>query len=540
MTIQKEWWRGGIIYQIYPRSFMDSNNDGVGDLNGITSKLDHVASLGVDGIWISPFFKSPMKDFGYDVADYCAIDPVFGTMDDFRAMLDRAHKLDLKVMIDQVWSHTSDQHDWFKTSRANKNNDKADWYIWANPKADGTAPNNWLSYFGGPAWTWDAQREQYYFHQFLKEQPTLNLWNPSVKNAIRDVARFWLDMGVDGFRLDAMQTYLSDPQLRDNPACTPGLAADLPKNNPMAYQLRKYTANLPECMNWIEEMRAFINQKWPDTCLLAEVGGDDPEKAGSSYVQTGKRCHLAYSFALTSSTMTFQEILRPAVRVEELIKDGWFCWATGNHDSKRVVSRIKGNSPDSDKALFATMVGLSLRGSYCFFEGEELGLPQTELTYEEIVDPYDKMLYPQHVGRDGGRTPIPWKHDAPNGGFSTAERTWLPVPQTHKDLAVDLQEKDPNSVLNRMRNFILWRKKKDVLRLGDIKIIEMAEPILAFRRSLNDEEIICIFNCGDAEKSISADIVGKASLLSEVSTGVEVKDGSIRLRGFGAAFFGSK
>lgn len=302
MNNRPEWWRGGIIYQIYPRSFMDSNGDGIGDLPGITGKLDYVAALGVDAIWISPFFKSPMKDFGYDVSDYRDVDPVFGTLDDFRTLLNRAHELNLKVIIDQVWSHSSDQHDWFKESRRCCDNAKADWYIWSDPKPDGTPPNNWLSYFGGPAWTWDSRREQYYYHQFLKEQPTLNLWNPDVREKIKNTAAFWLDMGVDGFRLDAIHTYLSDQQLRDNPVRSKGEMTDVPGNNPLSYQMRKHTANLPENITWIEELRAFVDQ-WPDCCILAEVGGDDSEYAAATYVQTQKRCHLAYSFGLAGTGM---------------------------------------------------------------------------------------------------------------------------------------------------------------------------------------------------------------------------------------------
>jgi alpha-glucosidase len=326
--------------------------------------------------------------------------------------------------------------------------------------------------------TWDARREQYYFHQFLKEQPNVNLWNPDVRKAIKEIAAFWLDMGVDGFRLDTIQTYLSDQKLRDNPPCPPGQAADMPSNNPMSRQLRKYTANLAEVVDFIEEIRNFIDQ-WPDRCLLAEVGGDDPERAAAD-VQTGHRCHMAYSFALIGTSMSMNEVLRPVRRVEELLNDGWFCWATSNHDSKRVATRMKGNAPAKDKAVFATMLGLSLRGSYYLYEGEELGLPQAELAFEDLVDPYDIMLYPHHVGRDGCRTPMPWHGDVPQAGFSTAQKTWLPIPAEHAALAVDVQEKNPDSVLHGIRSFIAWRKKHDALRLGSIEILnEVAEPVLA-------------------------------------------------------------
>lgn len=535
MTQSTQWWRGGIIYQIYPRSFMDSNGDGIGDLPGITSKLDYIASLGVDGIWISPFFKSPMRDGGYDVSDYCDVDPIFGRLDDFRELLNRAHALNLKVLIDQVWSHTSEQHPWFKNSRSAINSEKTDWYIWADPKPDGTPPNNWLSYFGGPAWTWDSTREQYYLHQFLKEQPNLNLWNPAVREALKETAAFWLDMGVDGFRLDAIQTYLSDPQLRDNPACEPGLSTDIPRSSPMARQLRKYTANLPEAIEWIEELRSFTNH-WPDICLLAEVGGEDPEKAGSNYVKTSKRCSMAYSFALIGTTMSRNDILKPLQRIEELIEDGWSCWAASNHDSKRAASRLQGDAPLSDKALFATKVGLSLRGSYCLYEGEELGLPQAELAFEDIVDPYDKALYPKHMGRDGCRTPMPWKKDSPHAGFSTA-KPWLPVSADHLPLSIDAQESDKTSVLHQMRSFIAWRQKNPAMRLGDIEILDMPEPILAFHRKLDGQKIFCIFNCGDKAQTVPASLIKDASLLYDISTGIQTNDKSIDLAPFACGFF---
>lgn len=537
MPVQNEWWRGGVIYQIYPRSFMDSNGDGIGDLPGITSKLDYVASLGVEAIWISPFFKSPMKDFGYDISDYCDVDPCFGTLDDFRKLLERAHALGLKVMIDQVWSHTSDQHDWFKESRSNRDNPKSDWFVWADSKPDGTAPNNWLSYFGGPAWTWDSRREQYYLHHFLKDQPTLNLWNPTVRQAIKDAAAFWLDMGVDGFRLDAIHTYLSDRSLQDNPVRTTGKTTDMPSSNPMARQIRTNTTNLSENLDWIEELRAFVD-RWPDRCLLAEVGGDDSEQAAASYVQTGKRCHLAYSFGLVGTAMSTAEILRPVNRVEELIDDGWFCWAISNHDFKRVASRLKGNAPLADKALFASTLGLSLRGSYCLYEGEELGLPQAELAYEDLVDPYDKMLYPEHVGRDGCRTPMPWTKSAPHAGFSTAKgKTWLPVPPEHQALSVDAQEKDPGSTLNRMRAFLAFRRNNDVLRLGEIEILDAPENVLAFRRTHGNRSMVCVFNSGDRGATIPAALAGGGTLATEISRNASVANDEIALKSYGYAFF---
>ncbi len=516
---------------------MDSNNDGIGDLPGIAQKLEHVAALGADAIWISPFFKSPMKDFGYDVSDYKDVDPVFGTLKDFKTVLDRAHTLGLKVIIDQVWSHTSDQHAWFAESRRSKDNARHDWYVWADPKPDGTAPNNWLSYFGGPAWTWDSRRCQYYLHHFLKEQPTLNLWNSDVRAAIKDTAAFWLDMGVDGFRLDVAHGYLYTPGIPDNPARSPNdpLPTDMSMSNPMTWQRRIHSMNVPENLDWIAELRAFVN-KWPQRCLLGEVGGDDSEREAVVYTQTGKRLHLAYSFGLVGSAMTEKDIRGTVSRVQELIGDGWMCWAISNHDFKRVASRLNGSAPRADKALFATILGLCLRGSYCLYQGEELGLPQAELTYEELQDPYDKVLYPEHTGRDGCRTPMPWQANAPQAGFSGAVRTWLPVSPLHVPLSVDAQMADKESMLNKVRTFLAWRKNTPALQVGDFAWIDTSGPVVGFRRFCEGKSIACFFNPSDREESFPAAIVKTKTMNDQSRHGIQ--DGAlVRLGPFGYAFF---
>jgi alpha-glucosidase len=494
---ETNWWRGCVIYQVYPRSYQDTSGTGVGDLSGVTRRLEHIASLGVDGIWISPFFKSPMKDFGYDVADYCDIDPLFGTLDDFRRLLDKAHNLNLKILIDMVWSHTSDQHAWFKESRRDRTNPKKDWYVWADPKPDGTPPNNWLSYFGGPAWTWDSRREQYYLHHFLKEQPTLNLWDKEVEQAIFDTAKFWLDMGVDGFRLDVAHAYLYDLQLRSNPAkgADDPWPTDVPSSNPMARQRRVHQMCVPENLTLIERIRAYVNQ-WPNRCLLGEAGGDDSEAVATSYVQTGKRFHMAYSFGLVGTDMTPTAITKAVIGVQSRIKDGWICWATSNHDFARPVTRL--NPPpglEHDAAILNMALGLSLRGSYCVYQGEELGLPQAQLSFDELQDPYDIMLYPEHVGRDGCRTPMPWQHDAPHGGFSEAAKTWLPVKAPHLDLAVDVQDNDDGSILNAYRTFLKLRQSTPALKNGEFNWLVMPYPLIGFLRIDDDgHQYGCYFN----------------------------------------------
>lgn len=535
-----EWWRGAVIYQIYPRSFKDSNGDGVGDLNGIIQHLDYVAALGVDGIWISPFFKSPMKDFGYDVSDYRDVDPVFGTLDDFHALLHRAHELGLKVLIDQVWSHTSDQHDWFKESRQNCDNARHDWYIWADPKPDGSAPNNWLSWFTcSPAWTWDARRNQYYLHHFLPSQPNLNFWNPDVRQAIRNIALFWLEMGVDGFRLDVANYYYCDMHLRDNPARGPNdpIPDDPPPSNPTYHQVRIHSVDQPETLQMIRDIRALIDQ-WPDRCLLGEAAGENSEEIAALYTQGGDTMNMAYSFGLLGSDMSYAPVHNAISRMQRVIRDGWTCWAVSNHDFKRVASRVPGEAPLYDKALFATTLGLTLRGSYCLFEGEELGLPQAELSFDDLQDPYDKALYPAHVGRDGSRTPMPWVKGAPHAGFSTALKTWLPVSTEHLTLAVDAQMEDPGSFLKRFKILLQWRKENAVLRLGDLALIEAPAPVLAYRRTYEGKTVVCVFNCSDLPAEISEEgLTGGLEPVRDISHNAEIRNGTIVLKPYGYCIF---
>ena len=541
--MSQEWWRGCVIYQVYPRSFCDSNADGVGDIQGLISKLRHIADLGAEAIWLSPFFRSPMKDFGYDVSDYRDVDPIFGTLEDFQELIKKAHALDLKIMIDQVWSHSSDQHIWFKESRRSRDNDKADWYIWADPKADGTAPNNWLSYFGGPAWTWDSRREQYYLHHFLKEQPALNLRNPDVRQEIKNIAAYWLDMGVDGFRLDVAHTYLCDAQLSDNPSRQDGdpIPTDIPLSNPMAYQRRIKSMCLDENFEWIEELRKHVNQ-WPDRCLLAETGGDESEKLAATYVQTDHRFHLAYTFSLLTSSLDKTAVVDAIQTVESHIKDGWICWSVGNHDFKRAVSRVTSDPHKRyDAALYSMALGLTLRGSFCMYQGEELGLPQAELGFEDLVDPYDIMLYPEHVGRDGCRTPIPWHATAPHGGFSTVSgKTWLPVGEDHVALAADIQEDDTASVLSVYKRFLSWRKNCEALRLGEIHVLGSPDDIIVYERLHEDHSILCVFNSSQKQQCFRKTVAFEDhKFLREHSYNCSVEGELLRLEPYGYCFLGN-
>ena len=466
-----EWWRGGVIYQIYPRSYQDTTGDGIGDLNGITRRLDHVARLGVDAIWLSPFFRSPMKDFGYDVSDYRDVDPMFGTLDDFSALVARAHELGLKVMIDQVISHTSDQHPWFVESRKNRCNPRADWYVWADPKYDGTPPTNWLSVFGGSAWQFDTGRMQYYLHNFLTSQPDLNLHNPQVQDQLLSDIRFWLELGVDGFRLDTVNFYFHDRGLHDNPGKGPPVVEDpsVSVGNPYAWQRHQYDKTQPENIPFLKRIRALLDE-YPNTTMVGEVGDDDSLKVIADYTGGGDKLHMAYSFDLLGREHSAPGLHRLFDRFIQQVGDGWPSWALSNHDVKRVGSRwgaweaeaapsVEGlscdicgpnggvhtgghgsshasshgtsqgaarnaqirawdaamarNTPPSDltpnMALLklAAVLQMTMRGSPCLYQGDELGLPEAELRFEQLQDPYGKTMWPKFKGRDGCRTPFP-------------------------------------------------------------------------------------------------------------------------------------
>jgi len=353
-----EWWRGAVIYQIYPRSFLDSNGDGIGDLPGITERLEYVASLGVDGIWISPFFPSPMKDFGYDVADYSGVDPMFGTLGDFDRMLAEAHRLGLKVIIDQVYSHSSDLHPWFAESRSSRDNPKADWYVWADPKEDGTPPNNWLAVFGGPSWEWDSRRRQYYLHNFLKEQPDLNFHNQEVQEAVLEAAAFWLDRGVDGFRLDVANFFMHDPELRDNPP----FAHPNPVK-PYWLQRQIYNRTRPENLAFVARLRTLLD-RYPERMAVAEIASDDPVGTMVAYTDGLDRYHTAYSFVFLRQSFGAAHIRRSVEQMLAASDNAWPSWAFSNHDVERVASRWCGGAEPSAalaKVLMAVLV--SLRGT---------------------------------------------------------------------------------------------------------------------------------------------------------------------------------
>ena len=531
------WWRGAVIYQVYPRSLMDSNNDGIGDLQGIIAKLDYIASLGVEAIWISPFFKSPMKDFGYDISDYREVDPIFGSLEDFDQLIERAHALDIKIIIDQVLSHTSEQHAWFEESRSSCDNDKADWYVWADAKPDGTPPNNWLSIFGGVAWEWEPRRKQYYLHNFLKSQPDLNFYCPAVRQQILEEVEFWLKRGVDGFRLDAINFCFHDKELRDNPAKPAELrkGRGFTEDNPYAFQAHLYNNTRPENLEFLQSLRQLID-RYPGVVTLGEISSEDSLATMAEYTMGNSRLHMAYSFELLVEKMDANYIRETVETLEAGLKEGWPCWAIGNHDVGRVMSRWGGENPDDNFAKMLNAMLLSLRGSVCSYQGEELGLTEADIAHHQLQDPYGITFWPIFKGRDGCRTPMPWNDDANWGGFSETE-TWLPVPPEHRQRAVALQDNDKDSVLNSYRTFIQWRKQQRVLREGDIKFLSAPKDVLMFERSLDDKKLLAVFNFAAQPQTVDLSNMALGEVITEHGFAAStLKDSELTLNSYGVFF----
>lgn len=487
------WWKGACIYQVYPRSFADSNADGVGDLPGLTERLDHIASLGVDAVWVSPFFRSPMADFGYDVSDYCDVDPVFGTLEDFDALVSRAHALDLKIIIDQVYSHTSDEHAWFKESRESRNNAKADWYVWADAEPDGSPPNNWQSVFSGPAWTWDARRGQYYLHNFLSSQPQLNLHNRDVQQAILDVMTFWLDRGVDGFRLDAVSFMMHDPELKDNPPRPP--EDPRKRTRPFDFQRHLHNQSQPGISRFLQRMRALAD-RYGERYLVAEIDQEHADVEMKAFTQGEAHLQSAYGFTyLYSDHLDASLVRRASSNWPDAPGEGWPSWTFSNHDAPRAVSRwLEGRDPTAF-ARMSLLLLTCLRGNIFLYQGEELGLPQAEVAFEHLQDPEAIANWPLTLGRDGARTPLPWRRGEPYCGFSDAP-PWLPHDERHRALAVDAQEADENSTLNWARRVLALRRRSCTLREGAMTFHDAAEPLLVFERGDGSNALLCAFNLG--------------------------------------------
>jgi alpha-glucosidase len=529
-----DWWRGCVIYQVYPRSYQDTTGDGSGDLKGVVRRIPHIASLGVDAIWLSPFFKSPMADMGYDVSDYCAVDPMFGTMEDFDELVAEAHRHGLKVMIDQVLSHSSDRHAWFAESRSSRDNPKADWYVWADAKPDGSPPNNWLAIFGGPAWEWDSTRRQYYMHNFLASQPDLNFHNAEVQDALLGTVRFWLDRGVDGFRLDTVNYYVHDQELRDNPPSERGTVNDIPDTNPYSYQNHLYDKTRPENLAFLEKFRALLDE-YEGRTSVGEVGdGARSLSTVAAYTEGDHRLHMCYTFDMLGPEFSAAHVRLAVGAFESVVQDGWVCWAFSNHDVMRHVSRWTAPGVDPDAvAKFSICLLASMRGSICLYQGEELGFEEAELAFEELRDPYGIRFWPGFKGRDGCRTPIAWEANATHGGFSDGP-PWLPVTPAHLLKAADTQDAS-DSVLNRYRAMLKLRKEHRPLIEGSIEFVDTHADLLAFIREAGNERLLCVFNFTPeaTEWQVPADL-GKVTAIGYPGQDARIENGAISLAGTSA------
>ena len=489
----KTWWRGCSLYEIYPRSFADSNGDGIGDLPGIKNRLPYIKRMGVDAIWLAPFFTSPMADFGYDVSDYCDVDKVFGTLQDFKDLLAEAHSLGLRVLIDLVLSHTSVEHGWFKASQENRTNDKSDWYIWADAGPDGGAPNNWLSVFGGAAWTWHEQRQQFYLHHFLKDQPQLNLYNENVRAALFNVARFWLDLGVDGFRLDAVDFYMHNKELTDNPPTTEIVPPkrEFGKQSHIHDMLQKEPT-----LDFIRAFRNVLNEYSDDRIAVGEVSSQ-PRPFARIGLYTGPGLlHAAYTLKLAKENITPFKLIKAYEEMLLESPEGCICWSFSNHDASRTMSRHMTGTREHDLVqarMFAVMRQF-LPGMDCLYQGEELGLTDAILAEGEKKDPF------KEGGRDGSRTPMPWEKSQIHAGFTDAS-PWLPIPHEHFPLAVDAQEQMPDSLLIFYRQAFGLKHKHSALRDG-ISTFEQEGEGLTITRSNSDEEVAISLNFGGVPLSI--------------------------------------
>ncbi|MEM1364606.1 MAG: alpha-glucosidase [Pseudomonadota bacterium] len=524
-----EWWRSAIIYQVYPRSYQDSTGDGVGDLNGITRRLPHIAELGADCIWLSPIFESPQADMGYDVSDYLAVDPLFGDLEAFKTLIDTAHELGLKVIVDQVLSHTSDQHDWFKLSRTSRDNEKADWYVWADPLPDGSPPTNWHSHFGGPAWEFDPQRGQYYLHNFLASQPDLNFHNLDVVDAILETCRFWLDQGLDGFRLDTVNYYFHDKQLRSNPpaqAAPQVMATDL-----YGMQNNIYNKTRPENLRFLERLRALTDQ-YEDIMMVGEVGemGRRSIEIMAEYTAGTGRLHMAYSFAMLGPDFNADHFQNCIEGFQRGAPDGHPYWSFSNHDVPRQVSRWAEHAVSEDAmARLACAMLMSFEGTIGIYQGEELGQTETEMEFHELTDPPAIRFWPAVKGRDGCRTPMVWAKDEPNAGFSEGT-PWLPVKAPQAANAVDQQAE--GSIFEFYKATIAHRKASPALMRGSTKFFGLNEPILAFTRSAEDQKLVCVFNLSAKEQTVK--VKGDAEI--NYSNSAVLEDGELTLGGNGFAY----
>ena len=487
------WWRGAVIYQVYVRSFCDSNADGQGDFPGLIGKLDYIKKLGVDAIWLSPIHPSPNRDWGYDVSDYEGVHPDYGTNADFDELLRQSHARGLRVILDEVLCHTSDEHAWFRESVRDRSGAKAGWYVWADPRLDGTAPNNWLSAFGGPAWSYQPARRQHYHHKFLRQQPKLNWRDPQAKAAALAVLDHWLERGADGYRLDVANAYLHDDTLADNPPVPLERRTDAIWAHAAYLQQHVHDANLPENVACLDEIRRAV-ERHKGRFVFGEFS-EGFERSGA-YQTADRGLHSGYTFALLRSSRLTPEFILKNLETLAQHPHHWPCITFSNHDVVRTVTRF-GSGREGDPALAKLLLAIlfTLRGTILLYQGEELGLPEVDLRRDQLKDPVGDLYYPVSKGRDGCRTPMPWDSRAPNLGFTTGE-PWLPLGPAHKSLAVSEQEREATSVLQFARSFLEVRKAHACLRLGEIAPVDTPPTMLAYVRTHEQERMLCLFNLG--------------------------------------------
>jgi len=516
------WWQYGIIYHIYPRSFQDSNGDGVGDLPGITRRLDYLQWLGVDALWMSPIFPSPMADFGYDVADYTAIDPLFGTLADFDTLVAEAHRRQLKILLDYVPNHTSEQHPWFVASRSSRHHPKRGWYVWRDPQPDGGPPNNWLSVFGGSAWEWDAATGQYYYHAYFKEQPDLNWRHPDVQDAMLEVLRFWLDRGVDGFRIDALRQLIKDDQWRDNP---PNPAYH-PSQGPYHALLPLYTTDRPEVLDMIARMRRVVDE-YDARVLIGELYLPI-ERLVAYYGVNGMGVHLPFNFHLLLVPWQARQIAALIAAYEAALQPThWPNWVLGNHDQHRLASRI-----GLAQARVAAMLLLTLRGTPTLYYGDELGMRDVAIPPQLVHDPWEKRVPGIGLGRDPERTPMQWD-SGPQAGFTTGT-PWLPVAADAPQVNVALEHQDPGSLLTLYHRLIHLRRSLPALAVGAYTLLEASAEVLAYVRTAAAQRLLVALNLSPQPQQFAASqaaVHGRVVLSTHLDRTNETVHGTVALRG---------
>jgi len=484
------WWQSGIIYEVYVRSYQDTSGNGIGDINGIRQRLDYLNWLGIDILWLTPPYKSPQLEFGYDIADYVSIDPLFGTLDDFDSLISEAHALGMKIVLDIAPNHTSDQHEWFKESRTSRTNPKSDWYLWRDPAPDGRPPNNWVSAFGGKsAWEFVPERNQYYYHAFKVEQPDLNWRNPEVEKAFFDCLRFWLDRGIDGFRIDVMWHMVKDKYFRDNPP-NPGYDPETMPSNNILHEL--YSANRPETIDLVTRMRNVLKEYDGDRLMIGELY-QAGEELLNYYGTDGAAAQLPHNQQLILLPWEAVDIRNALEKyLGALPESCWPNWVLGNHDKPRIATRVK----SQEQARVAMMMLLTLRGTPTMYYGDEIGMENVEIPPDKIQDPFEKLDPGKGQGRDPQRTPMQWDGHSNNAGFTTAIEPWLPMSGTWLHINVEAQKADQDSILNMTRALIELRRDNPAFVSGTHRLIltQTNGTIIAFRREHKAGNFIVALN----------------------------------------------